>query len=183
MHKNAFAFIRLRRTTVCLAVAAWLGSAASAQPSRQPPPPDMKPPSATAPRPDTAAATAESRVLGEYTDARGFHRVYLLVPAGAGDAQLLAAATQAHARYPKGALLFLLDSAEKIRELLAALPDTEKGDTSRYPREWAEAHVVAHTVMNIVPRERRSQWVLLKGPYSGNQLAVLPCPPGDRHCR
>ncbi len=121
-------------------------------------------------------------LLGEFTDRLGFRRVYVQVPPGLSDAQLVAVAERLHAR-ENGAWLWLLDSDAQSAQLLAALPAVEQGDASAYPRAWAEQHTVAHSVMELVAGERRSQWVLYKGADSSEALATLPCPPADRHCR
>ena len=137
----------------------------------------------TAAAPASATPTpAEFRELGEYTDRRGFRRVYLLVAPGLDDDRLTALAQHLHAR-ENGARLWFLDSDEQAAAMLAALPATENGDTRAYPGKWVEAHTVAHSVMEAVIGERRSRWVLYKGPYSGTPLATLPCPPSDSHCR
>ena len=136
----------------------------------------------SAPAPAATPALAEFRELGEYTDQRGFRRVYVLVAPGLDDEQITALAQHLHAR-ENGAWLWFLDSDEQAAAMLAALPATEQGDTSTYPGKWVETHAVAHSVMEIVLGERRSRWMLYKGPYTGTLLATLPCPPSDKHCR
>lgn len=121
-------------------------------------------------------------VLGEFTDSRGFRRLYLLVSPELSDAQIVDLARRVHAR-EDGAWLWFLNSDEKIAQVLATLPATEKGDTSQYPGQWVEAHTVAHSAMEVVLGEKRSRWRLFKGPYSAAVLAELPCPPSDQHCR
>ena len=138
--------------------------------------------SAPVPAAPAAPALAEFRELGEYTDQRGFRRVYVLVAPGLDDEQITALAQHLHAR-EDGAWLWFLDSDEQAAAMLAALPATEQGDTSTYPGKWVETHAVAHSVMEIVLGERRSRWMLYKGPYTGTLLATLPCPPSDKHCR
>lgn len=133
----------------------------------------------------TPPAIAPVRTLGTFTNRLGFRHLYLLVPTGLSDAQLVALAKGVHAR-EKDAWLWLLDSDAQADALLAALPKVEKGDAVSLPREWFRAHTRAYSVLEIVPKAQGGgrRWALYRGPYATEDLlTVLPCVDGAGGCK
>lgn len=130
----------------------------------------------------TSTAPAVLRTLGDYTDPRGFRRLYLLVPPGLEDAQIVALARRVHAK-EKNAWLWLLDSDEKAAQMMSALPRTAQGDMQGYPGKWVEAHTVAHSSLELMPKGGGKRWALYKGPYTTQKLlGTLPCIDGAGGC-
>ena len=121
-----------------------------------------------------AQAGPTAKAIGEFTDQRGFRRKYYVVPAGLSDAQLTALARQLHAS-EKNAWLWLLDSDEQAAQMMATVEKTQTGDMAGYPGKWVEQHTAAHSGLATMPKGKGRQWLLYKGPYSGQQLGVLPC--------
>ena len=111
--------------------------------------------------------------IGEFTDRQGFRRKYYVVPAGLSDAQLTALGRQLHAT-EKNAWLWLLDSDEQAKQMMATVQKTQTGDMTGYPGKWVEQHTAAHSGLALMPKGGR-QWLLYKGPYSSQRLDVLPC--------
>lgn len=130
-------------------------------------------------------AIAPVRTLGTFTNRLGFRHLYLLIPTGLDDAQMVALAKSVHVR-EKDAWLWLLDSDEQASALLAALPKVEKGDVASLPREWFRAHTRAYSVLEIVPKAQGGgrRWALYRGPYATEDLlTVLPCVDGAGGCK
>ena len=110
--------------------------------------------------------------IGGFTDRFGFRRRYYVVPAGLSDAQLTSLGRLLHAKEKDG-WMFLLDSDEQAKQLMATVEKTAHGDFSGYPGAWMEQHTVARIVLMLFPNKTR-QWVMLKG-GSEQQLTSLPC--------
>lgn len=124
----------------------------------------------------SSAATATAaplRTLGEYTDPHGIRRLYLLVSPNLSDAQIMTLAQAVHAK-EKNAWLWLLDSDEKAAQMMEALPRTAQGDMAGYPGTWVQAHTVAHSQQELLPKGAGKRWALYKGPYTGTLLGELP---------
>ena len=121
----------------------------------------------------SAAAAAPLRTLGEYTDPHGIRRLYLLVSPNLSDAQIMTLVQAVHAK-EKNAWLWLLDSDEKAAQMMEALPRTAQGDMAGYPGAWVQAHTVAHSQQELLPKGAGKRWALYKGPYTGTLLGELP---------
>lgn len=120
-----------------------------------------------------ATAAAPLRTLGEYTDPHGIRRLYLLVSPSLSDAQIMTLVQAVHAK-EKNAWLWLLDSDEKAAQMMEALPRTAQGDMAGYPGAWVQAHTVAHSQQELLPKGAGKRWALYKGPYTGTLLGELP---------
>ena len=136
---------------------------------------------ATSAQPATAQAVtgtvtlSMAKPIGGFTDSRGFHRRYFVVPAGLSDAQLTELARLLHAR-EKVAWLWLLDSDEKAQQMMDTVEKVRWDNSHGYPAAWVEKHTVAHSsLVYLPPNAKARQWVLFKGPYSKTQLSTLPC--------
>lgn len=92
----------------------------------------------------------ETRTLGTY-DYAGVRRVYVLIPPGLEDADLVAIATelreQTNADPANDGLGFvthwLMDDDSEFDTLFAELPNTRAGDSSRWPEQYVIDHTVA----------------------------------------
>ena len=122
----------------------------------------------------TVQAGLTAKAIGEFTDQRGFRRKYYVVPAALSDAQLIALARQLHGT-EKNAWLWLLDSDEQAQQMMATVAKTQTGDMAGYPGKWVEQHTAAHSGLAVMPKGKGRQWLLYKGPYTSQQLGVLPC--------
>ncbi len=124
----------------------------------------------------SASSPIAAQPIGEFTDRHGFRRKYYVVPAGLSDAQLTALGRQLHTT-EKNAWLWLLDSDEQAKQMMATVEKTQTGDMTGYPGKWVEDHTAAHSGLAIMPKGQGKgrQWLLFKGPYSSKQLTVLPC--------
>lgn len=147
---------RLNATLACLTLCAFIGSAqAETSPYAQP------------------ITINTAKPIGEFTDNYGFRRKYYVVPASLNDAQLAELGRLLHAK-EKNAWLWLLNSDEKAKQMMDTVEKTKNGDLDGYPGEWVEKHTAARSSLNFMPGGGR-QWLLFKGPYSMQQLSVLPC--------
>lgn len=126
--------------------------------------------------PSAAQVQTAVKSIGEFTDKRGFRRKYYVVPAGLSDTQLTELGRQLHTT-EKNAWLWLLDSDEQAKQMMATVEKTQTGDMTGYPGKWVEDHTVAHSGLAIMPKGQGKgrQWLLFKGPYTSKQLTVLPC--------
>lgn len=120
-------------------------------------------------------ATTEGEVLGRFEDQFGFERIYVKLRPGLNDAQLIAFGREWHAKEPKGWVWFLDDDA-KVKQLLASLPETEKGDLSNFPAEWVATHSLGHIQMEILPGGGRRWTLMPKAERAGEPLAILESP-------
>jgi hypothetical protein len=117
-------------------------------------------------------AAVQGHVLGRFKDRFGFERIYAKLPPGLSTKQLVIISRQWHRSEPNGWFWFLDDDG-KAGQLLASLPETERGDLSNYPLDWVKAHSLGHIQMELLSGGGR-RWVLMPGfERSGDPLAVL----------
>jgi hypothetical protein len=117
-----------------------------------------------APRPSASPGTSgpfgtTARLLGTYPTRIGTY-AYVKVPRGMSNGQIISLARRLHTYRPSDTF-WLLDDGSEIRQLLAALPKTAKGDYSTYPRRWFDQHCVAY--IELVTGAGKLYWVVLKG--------------------
>ena len=135
------------------------------------------PAAASAPAAGSAAAAAPQwRIVGEVNSR--FRYLYVLVPAGSGDAELVTLA-QDIPRSEPDAWLWLVDSDEKVADGVKA---GQTGDMSAFPKEWMERHIVANSVLVLHP-DGRHVWTLYGGSGREREIATLPCIDGKGSCR
>ncbi len=101
------------------------------------------------------------KVLGEFTDRYGFRRLYLVVPSGLSDDDLVALAKAIHAKEKK-AWLWMLDDDSKGALMMEELSKAPDGSSADYPLEWIKEHTVANSKLLMVPNAE-NRWVLYKG--------------------
>lgn len=116
------------------------------------------------------------QIVGEVNSR--FRYLYVLVPAGSSDAELVTLAQDIHLSEPD-AWLWLVDSSEKVPEGVKA---GETGDISAFPKEWMEQHIVANSVLMRQP-DGRHVWTLYGGSGRNREIATLPCIDGKGSCR
>lgn len=139
-------------------------------------------PPASSPSSETTRAIKPLRTLGTFTNRYRFRHVYLLVPEGLSDAQLIALAQGVHAK-EKDAWLWLLDSDSQASEFLAALPLIERGESNNFPKDWFAAHTRAYSVLEFLPKGAGRRWALYRGPHGTQDLlSALPCMDGAGGC-
>lgn len=122
-------------------------------------------------------AQGKVKVLGEFTDQYGFRRLYLVVPAGLSDDDLIALAKAIHEKEQK-AWLWMLDDDSQGALMMEELSKATDGSSEKYPLEWIKEHTVAHSKLVMVPKED-NRWVLYKG-VDSDELAVLGTQKGLR---
>ena len=133
--------------------------------------------SAPAAAASSAATTAPSwQIVGEVNSR--FRYLYVLVPAGSSEAELITLAQDIHRSEPD-AWLWLVDSSEKVPEGVKA---GETGDMSAFPKEWMAQHIVANSVLMRQP-DGRHVWTLYGGSGRNHEIATLPCIDGKGSCR
>ena len=119
-----------------------------------------------------AADNDTGDVLGRFKDRLGFERIFVQLPPGTGSKDLIAIGSAWHVREPEGWFWFL-DDGEKAQQMLAAMPEAEKGDLSNYPGAWVASHSLGHIQMELLPGGGR-RWTLMPGAERvGEPLAVL----------
>lgn len=129
-----------------------------------------------------ATVEAEGRKLGEFTTRQGFRRVYVLVPEGLSQEQIIAVAKAWHQREQDG-WLWLIDDDSKFDLLLETLPQTEQGNLDNFPAEWIKNHAVANSSLVLFP-DRTRRWLLMPGASrdATAPIAELPCINGKGQC-
>ena len=160
--------------TTALLLAACGQSNVEHEPASAPTPAIASAPAAVA---SSAATTAPSwQIVGEVNSR--FRYLYVLVPAGSSEAELITLAQDIHRSEPD-AWLWLVDSSEKIPESVKA---GQTGDMSAFPKEWMAQHIVANSVLMRQP-DGRHVWTLYGGSGRNHEIATLPCIDGKGSCR
>ena len=139
--------------------------------------PASAPAAASMPAAGSASAVAPQwQIVGEVNSR--FRYLYVLVPAGSGDAELVTLAQDIHRSEPD-AWLWLVDSDEKVADGVKA---GQTGDMSAFPKEWMAQHIVANSVLMLHP-DGRHVWTLYGGSGRDREIATLPCIDGKGSCR